>query len=311
MRNYADEANLHARIYALKGRLLSRQAYVSMVGNEQTNSSVAPDSIKAKEALFREQIAPVIGLADAYDKYFPFFLAYLRQFEAHNAKILLTRAAGLESEEQWYDIGPFAILDAGLLKDNLSLAEVRSLIANTYLGDDFRNTSSYRQMEIRADICAARNFYRSSTTLSGQAKKEFLDMMQRRIAVLTVIWSYRLRFYYHFRDENILLYRQKLHNLFGQAESPLRIVEEELNRHLEQVHKGGQEPSVVDIERHLEQNYFSWVSSMFHRDFHSIYSVVAYLWLLFYQIRNLFRIIDGRRFGFSTEAILDKLICAA
>ena len=106
---------------------------------------------------------------------------------------------------------------------------------------------------------------------------------------------------------------QKFHNLFGgHAESQVRIVEEELNRHLEQLRKsGGQEPSVVDIERHLEQNYFAWVSSMFHRDFHSIYSVVAYLWLLFYQIRNLFRIIDGRRFGFSAEAILNKLICAA
>jgi hypothetical protein len=89
-------------------------------------------------------------------------------------------------------------------------------------------------------------------------------------------------------------------------------VVERLNRYLEQLRKGGgQEPSVVDIERHLEQNYYTWVSSMFHRDFHSVYCVIAYLWLLFYQIRNLFRIIDGRRFGFSSEAILNKLICEA
>ena len=85
------------------------------------------------------------------------------------------------------------------LRKNLSLAEIKSLIANTYLDDDFKDTSSYRQMEIHVDICAARNFYRSSTSLSGQAKKEFQDMMQRRIAVLTVIWSYRLRGYYHFQ----------------------------------------------------------------------------------------------------------------
>ena len=48
---------------------------------------------------------------------------------------------------------------------------------------------------------------------------------------------------------------------------------------------------------------------MFHRDFHSIYCVVAYLWLLFYQIRNLFKIIEGRRFGFSPEVILARIVC--
>jgi hypothetical protein len=316
MRNYADAVNLHARIYALKGRLFSLRDYASMVRNEQANSfqlSAAPDLIAAKETIFREQISPVIRLAEAYDKYTPLFLAYLRQFEAHNARILLARAAGRESEEQWYDIGPFAILDAGLLKEGLSLPGIKSLIANTYLEDDFKDTASYRQMEIRVDICAAMNLYRSLSSLSGQAKKEFQDMMQRRIAVLTVIWSYRLRGYYHFRDEQIRLYMRKFHDLFGGGvESQVRIVEEELNRRLEQLHKGGgQEPSVADIERHLEHNYFAWVSSMFHRDFHSLYGVVAYLWLLFYQIRNLFSIIDGRRFGFSADAILNKLICAA
>jgi len=314
MRNYADEANLHARIYALKGRLLSRRDYASIARDEQqANSSIAHDSIQAKEILFREQIAPVIGLADAYDKYFPLFLAYLRQFEVHNAKLLLIRAAGLESEELWYDIGPFATLDAGLLTGKLSFGEIRSLIADTYLDEDFKNTVSYRQMEIHVDICAARNFFRSSISLSGEPKKEFQDMMQRRIAVLTVIWSHRLRGYYRWSDEKIRLYMQKFHAFFEvDAESQVQIVEEELNRHLEQLNKSGaQEPSVLDIERHLEQNYFAWVSSMFHRDFHSLYCVVAYMWLLFYQIRNLFRIIDGRRFGFAADAILTKLICAA
>jgi vacuolar-type H+-ATPase subunit C/Vma6 len=316
MRNYADEANLHARIHAMRSRLLSLHDYASIVRGEHANSfklSTARDLIEAKETLFREQIAPVVGLAEAYDKYTPLFLAYLRQFEVHNAKILLAKAAGLESEEQWYDIGPFAIMEKGLLAEKLSLAGIRSLIASTYLDDDFKDTASYRQMEIRADICAARNFFRSANSLSGQAKKDFQNMMQRRIAVLTVIWSYRLRGYYHFSDEKVRFYMQRFHDLFdGYAKSHIRSVEEELNRHLEQLHKeGGQEPSIVDIERHLEQNYFAWVSSMFHRDFHSIYCVLAYLWLLFYQIRNLFRIIDGRRFGFSAEAILDKLICEA
>jgi vacuolar-type H+-ATPase subunit C/Vma6 len=316
MRNYADEVNLHARIYALKGRLLVLHDYASIIREQQADSfklSPGRDLIETKEILFREQIAPVIGLTEAYDKYAPLFLAYLQQFEVHNAKILLAKAAGRQSDEQWYDIGRFAILGKGLLQKKLSLSEIRSLIADTYLEDDFKNTASYRQMEIHADICAARKLYHSSTSLSSQSQKEFQEMMRRRIAVLTVIWSYRMREYYRFRDEKIRFYAQKFHELCGsQAEPQIRTVEDALSRRVEQLHKGsGREPFAVDIERYLEQDYFTWVSSMFHRDFHSLYCVIAYLWLLFYQIRNLFRIIDGRRFGFSADTILAKLICKA
>ncbi|MEN6374640.1 MAG: V-type ATPase subunit [Smithella sp.] len=316
MRNYADKVNLHARIHALKGRLLSPGDYASMIRAQQANSlklSTASDLITAKESIFREQIAPAIGFAEAYGQYAPLFLAYLRQFEVHNFKILLAKAAELESEELWYDISPFAILEKDLLAKKLSPAEIRTIIAGTYLDEDFKDTSSYRQMEIHADICMARNLYQSAQFLSGEAKKDFYNLMQRRIAVLTVIWSYRLKEYYHFSEEKIRFYLQRFHSLFdGYAKFHFRIIEKAQNRQLEQLHKeGGGEPSITDIERYLEQNYFAWVSSMFHRDFHSIYSVLGYLWLLYYQIRNLFRIIDGRRFGFSADAILDKLTLEA
>jgi vacuolar-type H+-ATPase subunit C/Vma6 len=314
MRNYADQDNLHARIYAMRGRLLSLRDYASMVREQQTftiKPSGVQDLIESKETIFRKQIAPVIGLAETYDKYAPLFLAYLRQFEAHNAKILLAKAVGKISLEQWYDIGPFVTLEKGLLQQNLSLNEIKSLIAKTYLADDFRDVSNSLRMEIQLDISAAGNLYHSSTLFSGEAKKEFQEMALRRIAVLTVIWIYRLKAYYRWNDEQIRSYLEKFNNLLGvNAQSQVRVVEEELNRHLEKQRKsGGQEPSVVEIERHLEQNYYTWISFMFHRDFHSICCIIAYLWLLFYQIKNLFRIVDGWRFGLSAEAILNKMIC--
>ncbi len=61
----------------------------------------------------------------------------------------------------------------------------------------------------------------------------------------------------------------------------------------------------------LNQNYYAWIPSVFHQDFHSIYCVVAHLRLLYCQIRNLFRIIDGRRFGMSPDAIINRMICEA
>jgi len=314
MRNYADKVNLHARIHALRGRLLTPADYASLVRAQQANSlppSPASDLTGAKEALFREQIAPVVGLALAYNRYAPLFLAYLRQFEGHNLSVLLTKAAGRQGEELWYDIAPFAILQKDLLKRQLSLTDIRSLVAGSYLNDDFKDASGYRRMEVDADICAAGSLYRFARFLTGENKSDFQNMMQRRIAVLTVLWSYRLRWHYHFSEEKIERYMRRFHDLFdGGAKSHFRIIEDVQNRYLEQLRKeGGGKPSAADIERHLERNFFTWVSSMFHRDFHSICCVLAYLWLLHYQIRNLFRIIDGRRFGFSAEAILDKLIC--
>ncbi|MGV8073543.1 MAG: V-type ATPase subunit [Syntrophobacteraceae bacterium] len=298
----------------MKGRLLSLRDYASMVREPAANSfkiSGAREVIESKETLFREQIAPVIRLAEACYRYTPLFLAFLRQYEAQNAKILVAKAFGKQSLEQWYDIRPFAILDKDLLGKKLSLDEIKTLLADTYLADDFKDISSYRRMEIGLDIGAAGNLYRASMALSPQAKKEFQEILLKRISVLTVIWSWRLRSYYHWSDEKIRLYMEKFHNLFGgHTWSQVGIMAEALNRHLEQLYKdAGKEHSIVDIERRLEQDYYTWISSMFHKDFHSLYCVVAYLWLLFYQIRNLFRIIDGRRFGFSSEAILNKIIC--
>ena len=188
MRNYADEDNLHARIYAMRGRLLSLRDYASMVREQQT-SALQPfgirDLVEAKENLFREQIAPVIAIAEAYDKYEQIFLAYLRQFETRNAKMLLAKAYGKKSLEQWYDIGPFATLDKELLKKNLSPDEIKSLIADTCLADDLKDFRGYLRMEINLDISQARNLYNSSKLLSFDSKKEFQEMALRRIAVLT------------------------------------------------------------------------------------------------------------------------------
>ncbi len=314
MRNYADQANLHARIYAMKGRLLSLRDYAVMAREQRTfapKSSSVQDLIDAKENLFREQIAPVIALVEAYDKYTPVFLAYLRQFETHNAKVLLAKAAGKDILEQWYDISPFASLDRSLLTKNLSTDDVTSLLTNTYLGNDFKPASSYRRMQMNLDISSARNIYNASSLISDQARKEFQEMILKRIAVQMVIWSYRLRVYYHWSEKDTRLYFEKINDRLNiRAESQIHSIEEDLNQHIETLRKSsGQEPSVVDIEQHLEQIYYLWLSSIFYRDFHSIYCVIAYLWLLLIQIKNLFRIIDGRRLGFSADAILSKIIC--
>lgn len=316
MRHYADVPNLHTRIYAMRSRLYSLRDYALMIREPRFlpgNISGNEDPISAKETLFRQQIAPILNLTDVYKPYSPFFIANLRQYEAHNARILLTRAAGHQTVEQWYDIGPYATLDRKRLDENLSLEDVKSLLAGMYQDKGFTAITGYRQLVVHLDESVAVSLYRSAELLVGPAADEFREMMQKRLAVMILIWSYRLGAYHHLKKEKIRMYMDKFQKRYGgKAWHRIGLEQEALDAYLERKRKDtGQEPTVAEIEHDLEQGYYVWIAHVFHRDFHSIYCVVAYLWLLYYQIRNLFRIIDGRRFGLSSDAILRRMVCEA
>ncbi|HNR95055.1 MAG TPA: V-type ATPase subunit, partial [Kiritimatiellia bacterium] len=173
--------------------------------------------------------------------------------------------------------------------------------------------SGYRQLVVHLDDCTARNLYRSAELLAGSAAAEFREMMLKRLAVMTLIWSYRLGVHHRLPQEKVRFYMDKFQALYGgSAWYRVGLEQDALSAYLEQKRKDtGQEPSVTDVEHYLEQTYYAWISRTFHRDFHSIYCVVSYLWLLYYQIRNLFRIIDGRRYGFGADAIIRRMICEA
>jgi vacuolar-type H+-ATPase subunit C/Vma6 len=315
MKYYADKDNLHVRIYAMRGQLLSLKDYTSIVRDQEAlydRLSPTHDYVEAKETVFREQIAMVVHLAEATKKYSPLFIAFLRQYEVNNAKLLFAKSFGRQSLDQWYDIGPYATLDRSLLQQKLSPDDIKTLFADTYLEEVCEDISSYELPEIRMDISVAKNLYKSSAQFLSEFREVFRNFMLTRIAVVTTIWHWRLKQNYHWSDERIRRYLEKLHklNLFGGNAWPqARIVEKTLNRHLEQLRKSGaQSPSAEDIEYHLEQYYHNWVSSMFHKDFHSIYCVVAYLWLFYYQVRNLLRIVEGTRFGLPPGEILARII---
>lgn len=315
MRDYADEAYLHARIYALRSRLLSLKDYSSLAKSpDNTSYSVAaeiPDTVSEEDAVFKEQIAGIVPLAEATGIYKPLFLAFFRQFEVLNAKLILAKSFGMQPLEQWYDIGHHAILDRSLIKDQKTLKDLQTILKGTYLEDALEDTSSYEKTDMLVDLCAMRNMYKASAFFKSQAKFDFQEFMGRRIAVISAILSMRLKKTYQWDEERIRPYLKRFHNIFeGNIRPQEKVVEKMLSGHLERQQAiGVQKPDVVYMEHYLEQNFYNWISSMFHRDFHSVYCVVAYLWLLYYQIRNLFRIIEGRRFGFPSERILTRIVC--
>jgi len=308
MKDYGDDDYLHARIYAMRGRLFSLRDYALMARNPESFTDKKTgefNPVDVKEAVFREQISGVITLAETTRRNAPLFLAFLRQYEANNAKTILAKTFGKEILQQWYDIGSYAVFEKDLLRQEISPDDMRDLLVKTYLSDVLEDIPSYERMEIRVDLCAARDLFASSSTFMPEDRMAFQVLMLRRIAVMAVIWERRLRDY-GWSEERIRSYLDDLLERFGSR------VLDALEERIEEMRKSsGQLPTAEDVERHLEQYYFRWISIMFHRDFHSIHCVAAYLWLLHYQVRNLFRIIDGMRFGLPPDVILEGIIGGA
>lgn len=310
MRNYADADHLHARVCALKSRLLTHADYARLIRETLAGNVSGRDSVLHREKIFREQITPVMALVQAYDRYAPLFLAFLRQYEVQNVKMLVVQAHGEQTMQQWYDISPFAAVDKEVLEKNLSFDELRKIFSATYLSPAFERLASSVSMSVRLDILAAEHLYDAGGALSGEDQKNFRKIALERLDILAALWSYRLREYYAAGDEHVRSFVEKMKRMASGPKMPGDWQAEDLNRYLEQQLKStGHKPAPYQIEQHLEKKFFDRMSSLFHRDFHSIYCVGAYLWLLFYQIRNVFRILDGQRFGWSSERLLDDLIC--
>lgn len=310
MRYYADDAYLHTRIYAMRSRLVPPGGYGPLLRDQEASYDTASGPrgmIEAKETTFREQIGPVVHLAEAARRYAPLFIAFLRRYEAENVKVLLAKAFGRRTLDQWYDIAPYATVNRELLDRDLSPDDIREALAGTHLAGIFEGRVTFERLENRLGILTARNLFDASAPFSPESRRVFRDFVLRRLAVLTLIRQWRLRTNYRWDDERIWAYRDELGALFGETDWPqIREVLGVFTRRLEEM--GGRTPEPADVESYLENYYHRWVSSMFHRDFHSVHCVAAYLWLLDRQIRNLFCIIEGIRFGLSHEAILETII---
>jgi len=314
MKYYADDVNLHARIYAMKSRLLTLRDYTSIVREKQGFCREVCDfqnTVEVKETVFKEQIRDVVKLAGATRIYTRLFLAFLRRFEALNVKLILSRAFNRPVLEQWYDIGPHALFDRGLIKEKLTADDIRTILANTYLEEIFDDISSYERLEIRIDVCTARNLYDSSDSFHPEAKKDFQDLILKTVAVTGLIRQWRLKESYRWSDEKIRDHLEMIHGLFDSSPGRhSKMVEEILNNRIAQARKSAAKaPEAADIEYYLEQYFYNWISSVFHKNFHSIYCVAAYLWLLNCQIKNLFRIVDALRFGLPPEKIIERIVC--
>ena len=321
MNPYADKNYLHAKIHALRDQLLKRNDYIKIINAQKPHFAFptlisetdAEDFSKVKEKIFRNQIKKLLLFIESCDRYKDLFKSFLRFFEAGNVKLLLAKAFGRAMViEQWNNISPYNAFDKDLLQRDISLDEFKSLLGNTYLNNviagDF--PSKYEELESRIDFYAVRYFFDFSKEILFPQRSIFQEVMLRKIVLLKIVWSFRLRQNYGWDDDKISGHLTSLYDFIdefnGKAELIIKI-ERQMNKKFHQTSDGI--PEVSDIENELERDFWTYIWKNFSRDFHSIYCVISYLWLLYYQIHNLFRIIEGLRFNVSPDIISKKIIC--
>jgi len=321
MNQNADKIYLHAKIHALRDQMLRRNDYIKIINAQKPHLAFptlisetdAEDYSKVKEKIFRNQIKKLLLFIESSDCYRTLFKAFLRFFETGNVKLLLAKAFGRTMViEQWNDISPYNAFDKDLLERDISLDEFKSLLGNTYLNnviaDDF--PARYEELESRIDFYAVRYFFDFSREILFPQSRIFQEVMLRKIVLLRILWSFRLSQNYGWHDDKISSHLTSLYDFIDEFDDRAELIikiERQMNKELNR--SSGGIPEVSYIENELERYFWSYIWKNFSRDFHSIYCVISYLWLLYYQIQNLFRIIEGLRFNVPPDIISKKIIC--
>ncbi|MBW2004361.1 MAG: V-type ATPase subunit [Deltaproteobacteria bacterium] len=321
MNQNADKIYLHAKIHALRDQMLRRNDYIKIINAQKPHLAFptlisendAEDHNKTKEIIFRNQIKKLLLFIESSDCYRALFKAFLRFFETGNVKLLLAKAFSRTMViEQWNDISPYNAFEKNLLERDISLDEFKSLLGNTYLNnviaDDF--PARYEELESRIDFYAVRYFFDFSREILFPQSRIFQEVMLRKIVLLRIVWSFRLSQNYGWHDDKISSHLTSLYDFIDEFDDRAELIikiERQMNKELNR--SSGGIPEVSYIENELERYFWSYIWKNFSRDFHSIYCVISYLWLLYYQIQNLFRIIEGLRFNVPPDIISKKIIC--
>ncbi|HET57558.1 MAG TPA: hypothetical protein ENN35_03840 [Deltaproteobacteria bacterium] len=314
MKQYADREYLHTRIYAMKGRLYGLREYAAVLREREPSRDGERrdegDRAAEKEILFTDVMNDVFRLVEASDYHRPLFLAFLRQYEIKNLKLLLAKAFKKQVIEQWYPLGSYALLDRELLDENLSPGGLKERLEETYLAPVFQSGNTFDRFMIRADATGIREILHSADSLNSNDRELFLELVHMRAAVLLASWRRRLADSYGWSRERIEDWLEAFRDILeGDLPSLSLKMEEELERETgDPGARAGVSPDAEDLEYRLEMLWYRWIRHFFYRDFHSVCPVAAYLWLLSRQVLNLFGIVDGLRFQLPHDVILGRIV---
>lgn len=326
MRGFADISYVHAKVYGLRSRLLSRSDYVSLLTGGALDRffpglSLQPhpaQCTKVKEDIFRCCICGVLSLTKAMGAYEKLFMAFLGLYEARNVKQLMARALGARPVDgQWYDISPYAAFTRTDSDKVSSWEDCVDLISRSYLGQIVAdiNRPRFEELEGRLDLHCLNAVFAAAGELSDSDKCVVQQTVLMVCAMLKILWERRLEQLYGWGRTEIDELLAPIKALSAQCRDEsfrikLRLFERRLDSKREPPGDHG-DVSYILFEQQAEQELYACMRSLCAADFHSISCVAGYLCLLYCQIRNLFKVIEGIRFSLSAETITAMLICEA
>ncbi|MCP4727813.1 MAG: V-type ATPase subunit [bacterium] len=219
--------------------------------------------------------------------------------------------------ELWYDTYPHNIFDRELLEDITTPEILKKNLGNTFLGEVFQSeeTPDFKTLESRIDYAIIINLFAFSKELFPEQRQIFFNIATRKIISLKIAWSNRLELIYgwdHARIEEYMFNIDELVNRYKEIQKAAPGLEIEIGKNIKERFQDISQmktDDILEIEFFLEKDYWLYISKLFHKDFHAIYPVVSYLCLLYYQIQNLFCIIEGFHFNVPSDEIHKKIIC--
>jgi len=324
MYGYADKNYKHAKIYALQNLLLKKNEYLDLIhsadfsplSSEPFRENEIKKPLSLKESVFRKQIEKIIRMIESGHYYRDYFVRFLRKYELENIKFIFSRLYGFNDiHVNWYDISPYNSIGHEIFSGDITWNDLRDQFSGTFFSSlfDYVSLPDYQVLDMRTDFLIFELIYDIPEKLTVKQRNIYNEICVKRAATIKTVWYYRLRYFYGWNQERIKSYLSVFDEQIittGRSSNLLEETEREVAADIK--HKFTDSVDKIDsylykIERFVENRFFQYVSGIFFRDFFSVYPVVSYLWQLSYQIENLFRIIDGKKFKLSSEKIYDSM----
>ena len=277
-----------------------------------------PDSCRyIKEKVFRKQTEIIHSLLSCSRVYHRLFRAYLLLFELPNIKLIFSKAYGKNIViREWYDISPWNILSSSFLDMEKSSETLISLLMDAF--PEFPEIDGppdeYSDMETIIDTVVLQHFLNAAFSRRRETAIDYYCLPAAMIAATGIIWGHRLRLGYD-RDAESMMFSP------GAMECPFakkKWMSDMLNSFEQYIRKSlnsltypteGQTYGPAIAEKKVHELIWDRAARLFHRDFHSVLTVMAFLFLHYYQISNLMKIIEGLRFKMPPVRLHAMIIC--
>lgn len=251
---------------------------------------------------------------------------YNRRFEIENLKTVL-RAVHyrLDPSRARASLIPFpsprwrwdALVEAG------SIPAVIDQIRDSPYARPLENAMErYRQegrlfyLEIALDLFYFQKLVRLIESQTGRDAADARQYLGRWIAIQNLLWAYRYRIYGRMTPEEIINYT--LHHAFAAGLDTVRRVALGSPVAVEAERLGfGISPGIselealTEIEVLAERELFSHATAATSRPLFHLGGVLAYLWLLEAEVRDLTVIVEGKATGLSGPEIARRMVRAA